>query len=153
RRRGLGGGGCHLPLRVAGHALRGGGAAAGHRRPRISVGAGPRRRGRRGDPRGPPSGEHRAATRGHRAEVRRQGAGAHVTGQIAVIGAGAWGTALAIHLARAGAAPRLWVYEPELLSALTQSRENAWYLPGVRIPDRVRPMGSLADAVSGAELV
>jgi glycerol-3-phosphate dehydrogenase (NAD(P)+) len=76
-----------------------------------------------------------------------------VTSQVAVVGAGAWGTALAIHLARAGAAPRLWVYEPELLSALAESRENAWYLPGVRIPDRVRPMGSLADAVSGAELV
>ena len=35
--------------------------------------------------------------------------------QVAVVGAGAWGTALAVHATRAGHAPRLWVFESELL--------------------------------------
>ena len=73
--------------------------------------------------------------------------------RVAVIGAGAWGTALAIHEARAGYAPRLWVYEPELLGILGQTRENPWYLPGVRVPDAVRPVASLVEAAAGADLV
>ncbi len=73
--------------------------------------------------------------------------------QVAVIGAGAWGTALAIHVARAGYAPRLWVYEPELLGILGRTRENSWYLPGVRVPDAVRPVASLVEAVAGADVV
>ncbi|MGH7266455.1 MAG: NAD(P)H-dependent glycerol-3-phosphate dehydrogenase [Candidatus Rokuibacteriota bacterium] len=70
---------------------------------------------------------------------------------VAVVGAGAWGTALAVQAARAGHAPTLWVYERELLPLLRERRENPWYLPGVRLPDAVTPVGSLADA--GAELV
>lgn len=73
--------------------------------------------------------------------------------RVAVVGAGAWGTALAVHLARAGYAPRLWVFEPELLGLVVGTRENPWYLPGVRLPDGVAPTGSVADAVDGAEVV
>ncbi|HEV8673709.1 MAG TPA: NAD(P)H-dependent glycerol-3-phosphate dehydrogenase [Methylomirabilota bacterium] len=76
-----------------------------------------------------------------------------MTEQIAVIGAGAWGTALAIHLARAGYTPKLWVYERELLELLTRTRENPWYLPGIPVPEAVRPVGSLAEAAGGAGLV
>jgi glycerol-3-phosphate dehydrogenase (NAD(P)+) len=76
-----------------------------------------------------------------------------VTARVAVIGAGAWGTALAVHLARAGYAPRLWVFEPELLARLAATRENAWYLPGVRVPEAVSPVGSLGEAAREAELV
>ncbi|MBI3455851.1 MAG: NAD(P)-dependent glycerol-3-phosphate dehydrogenase [Candidatus Rokubacteria bacterium] len=76
-----------------------------------------------------------------------------MTGQLAVIGAGAWGTALSIHAARAGYAPRLWVHGPELLALLLKSRENPWYLPGVQVPQSVRPTGSLAEAAAGAEVV
>ncbi len=47
-----------------------------------------------------------------------------MTGGVAVIGAGAWGTALAIHAARAGLSPRLWVHEPDLLDVLRKAREN-----------------------------
>jgi glycerol-3-phosphate dehydrogenase (NAD(P)+) len=72
---------------------------------------------------------------------------------VAVIGAGAWGTALAIHLARSGYAPRLWVHEPELLGLLVKTRQNAWYLPEVRLPDAVSPVASLAEAVEGAAIV
>jgi glycerol-3-phosphate dehydrogenase (NAD(P)+) len=76
-----------------------------------------------------------------------------VSERIAVIGAGAWGTALAIHAARAGHAVRLWVYEPELLALLAKTRENPWFLPGVSIPAAVRPVGSLAEAAADAGLV
>jgi glycerol-3-phosphate dehydrogenase (NAD(P)+) len=72
---------------------------------------------------------------------------------IAVVGAGAWGTALAVHAVRAGCAPRLWVFERELLEGLRRTRENSWYLPGVRVPDTVILTASIAEAVGGAELV
>ena len=73
--------------------------------------------------------------------------------RVAVIGAGAWGTALAVQLVRGGHAPRLWVFEPELLGLLRERRENPWYLPTVRLPDAVSPMSVLSEAVAGADLV
>ncbi len=73
--------------------------------------------------------------------------------RLAIVGAGAWGTALAVQAARAGLAPRLWVFEPELLGILRASAENAWYLPGIRLPDAVEPLGDLAAVVEGAETV
>lgn len=75
------------------------------------------------------------------------------TGGLAVIGAGAWGTALAVQGARAGFAPRLWVFEPELLEILQKSFENSWYLPGVRLPGSIEPLGDLGAAVGAAETV
>ncbi len=74
-------------------------------------------------------------------------------GRGAVIGAGAWGSALALQAARAGHAPRLWVYEPELLAQIRSTHENSWYLPGVRLPDTVYPVGSLAEAARDADLL
>jgi glycerol-3-phosphate dehydrogenase (NAD(P)+) len=71
---------------------------------------------------------------------------------VAIVGAGAWGTALAIHLARTGSAPRLWVHEPELLGLLVKTRQNAWYLPEARLPDAVSPVGSLAEALADADI-
>lgn len=68
----------------------------------------------------------------------------------AVIGAGAWGTALSLHLARLGRPVRLWVFEPELASLIQDRRENPWYLPGVRIPPEVSPTPSLEEAVAEA---
>ncbi len=56
-------------------------------------------------------------------------------------------------MARTGHAPRLWVYEAELLGLLRETRENPWFLPGVRLPERVQPVGSLAEAAADAELV
>lgn len=73
--------------------------------------------------------------------------------RLAVVGAGAWGTALAVHLARAGHHPRLWVFEEELLALLRATRENAWYLPGVVLPEAVEPVGELGEAVAGADVV
>jgi glycerol-3-phosphate dehydrogenase (NAD(P)+) len=77
-----------------------------------------------------------------------------VTGErLAVVGAGAWGTALAVQAVRAGFAPRLWVFEPELLALLRTSSENAWYLPGVRLPETIELHGDLGEAVADAETV
>jgi glycerol-3-phosphate dehydrogenase (NAD(P)+) len=72
---------------------------------------------------------------------------------LAVVGAGAWGTALAIQATRAGFAPRLWVYETELLGILRTSFENPWFLPGVRLPESIEPIGDLGAVVSDAETV
>jgi glycerol-3-phosphate dehydrogenase (NAD(P)+) len=74
-------------------------------------------------------------------------------GRLAVVGAGAWGTALAVQATRAGFAPRLWVFEPELLAVLRASYENPWFLPGVRLPEAIDPHGDLATVVRDAEMV
>jgi glycerol-3-phosphate dehydrogenase (NAD(P)+) len=72
---------------------------------------------------------------------------------LAIIGAGGWGTALAITQARAQRPVGLWVYEPELAQAMTRSRENAVYLPGVQLPETVQVGNSMRDVVQGSEIV
>jgi len=57
----------------------------------------------------------------------------------AVVGAGAWGTALAVAFARAGLDVELGCRSREQAEALSATRENARYLPGVELPERVRP--------------
>lgn len=71
---------------------------------------------------------------------------------IAVLGAGAWGTALAIALAGEHA-PRLWARSPDQAAGLAACRENERYLPGFSLPDRVQVTADFAAAVSDAELV
>jgi glycerol-3-phosphate dehydrogenase (NAD(P)+) len=53
---------------------------------------------------------------------------------IAVLGAGAWGTALALHLARNQQQVKLWVYEKAQLTEINATRYNSRYLPGQRLP-------------------
>jgi len=74
---------------------------------------------------------------------------------VAILGAGAWGTALAAHLGRASrtTAVRLWARDASQSSAIESSRENARYLPGVRLPPSVSVLGDLRRAVDGASLV
>lgn len=69
-----------------------------------------------------------------------------------VVGAGAWGTALAMVLAEKRHHVRLWSYEPEVAAAVNQRSENP-YLDGVTLPSGVRAHQDLAAALSGAELV
>jgi len=66
--------------------------------------------------------------------------------EIGVIGAGSWGTALAIQLGRAGQNPTLWGREPEVIAALEQNRCNSVFLPNIPLPDTVRINADL-DAV------
>ncbi len=69
---------------------------------------------------------------------------------VAIVGGGSWGTALAIHLARAGSAPALWVHDPLLASRIARSRDNATYLPGHPLPETIDVTSDLHEAVRGA---
>ncbi len=71
----------------------------------------------------------------------------------AVIGGGAWGTALAAQLAAQGQQVRLWVFEDELVEWIHSRGENPLYLPGVRLPEAVRATSDLGEALEGASLV
>jgi glycerol-3-phosphate dehydrogenase (NAD(P)+) len=72
---------------------------------------------------------------------------------IAIIGAGGWGTALAIAIARDQCDVRLWAYEPYLVETIKATRENPLYLPGATVPDSVCVSNSLSEVVSGARIV
>ena len=69
---------------------------------------------------------------------------------VAVLGAGSWGTALAVHFARAGRPVRLWGRDRALLAALAARRQNERYLAGIAFPDALRVEGELAAALGGA---
>ena len=74
--------------------------------------------------------------------------------EIAIIGAGAWGTALAIVAGRNGQhRVRLWAHEPEVKQSITSRHENDLFLPGVHIPDDVQVTNDLGEALSGCEIV
>lgn len=64
--------------------------------------------------------------------------------RIAVLGAGSWGTALAIHLTRAGFSTRLWARRPELAAELAKRRVNESYLPDATLPEGLEPTGELS---------
>ena len=72
---------------------------------------------------------------------------------IAVLGAGSWGTALAIHLARVGHDVRLWARDPELVEQMIASRANPRYLSESRLPDRVTPVARPQAALQDAKVV
>jgi len=71
----------------------------------------------------------------------------------AVVGAGSWGTALALLLHRNGHPVRLWSYEPEVARAIREEGENRAYLAGVPVPRDLAVTADLAEALRGAELV
>lgn len=74
--------------------------------------------------------------------------------RIAIIGSGAWGTALAISLARRGGhSIALWSHTAAVAGSIAQHRENRRYLPGCTIPENVEPTIALAGAIEGAEIV
>jgi glycerol-3-phosphate dehydrogenase (NAD(P)+) len=74
---------------------------------------------------------------------------------VAVLGAGSWGTALAMHLGRAGVPVRLWARDPELAASMRARRENPRYLPGAVLPEGVSVTAdaNLALGDSGTVLV
>jgi glycerol-3-phosphate dehydrogenase (NAD(P)+) len=70
----------------------------------------------------------------------------------AIIGAGGWGTALAVLWSKRGNAITLWGNDPERAAKLRETRENSEYLPGVKLPDAVRVTSDIADCTS-ADLI
>lgn len=73
--------------------------------------------------------------------------------QIAILGAGSWGTALAIHLGRIGHSIALWGRDPVLVDEMIAERRNARYLPAIDLPACVLPTAALDEAVAAAALV
>jgi len=74
--------------------------------------------------------------------------------EIAVIGAGAWGTGLSIALGRRGAHRiRLWAHEKEVRESIASQRVNELFLPGQVIPESVRAVGDFDQALGGADIV
>jgi len=73
--------------------------------------------------------------------------------EIAIIGAGSWGTALAYTLATNGHSVKLWAYEPEVVAAIRDARENRMFLPGVILPEGIFPTSVLPEALCSAECV
>ena len=76
-----------------------------------------------------------------------------VTGPVAVVGCGSWGTALAIHLGRCGREVRLWGRDADLVGRMAARRCNEVYLPGVELVRSVHPTAALESAVEGAVYV
>ena len=72
--------------------------------------------------------------------------------KFAVIGAGSWGTALAIQLARNGTT-YLWGRKPQHIDEMQKSRKNQKYLPGIVFPDNLIPEKDLEKAISSSDAV
>jgi len=72
---------------------------------------------------------------------------------IAVIGGGAFGTAMACVVRRSGHEVMLWAREPEVAASINQEALNPLFLPGVRLPAGIRATFDLAAACKGAELL
>ena len=73
--------------------------------------------------------------------------------QIAVIGAGSWGTALAVIAARAGHGVRLWSRNDEVVRSINEQHVNSCYLRSTSIPDSVTATSDLAAALQDASMV
>jgi len=72
---------------------------------------------------------------------------------IAVIGAGSWGTALALLLGKKGHSVRLWGHRLEHVAAIQENRENLAYLPGFPFPDTITPTADISTAVKAASII
>jgi glycerol-3-phosphate dehydrogenase (NAD(P)+) len=71
----------------------------------------------------------------------------------AVLGAGAWGTALALVLSGKGRPVRLWTWQREHAEALVRERENRQFFPGFELPSELRVSADLERTLDGAEWV
>lgn len=74
--------------------------------------------------------------------------------KIAIMGAGAWGTALALNLAaRGGHALTLWAHNPDLAESIRDHHENSAFLPGFPLPASIIVTASAAEALQDAEII
>lgn len=73
--------------------------------------------------------------------------------RISVLGAGSWGTALSLLLAKNGYEVDLWVYEKKLCHEMRDKRENSIFLPGFTIPESIHPTNSLKDTIKSNSII
>jgi glycerol-3-phosphate dehydrogenase (NAD(P)+) len=76
-----------------------------------------------------------------------------VSGKVAVLGAGSWGTAFSIVLADAGNDVTIWARREEVAASINDGRENVEYLPGIELPPAVRATHDPEHALMDADLV
>ena len=76
-----------------------------------------------------------------------------MTTKICVIGAGSWGTALAISLSKKGHIVNIWMRNENQYSQMNKTRENAKYLPGVVLPENIMLYNNIYEAVKGANII
>ena len=72
---------------------------------------------------------------------------------VAVLGAGSYGSALAVSLARNGHNTLIWGHELEHIEQLQSDRENKAFLPGVAFPERLHPEGDLAKCLAATDTI
>lgn len=72
--------------------------------------------------------------------------------RISVVGAGAWGTALALTAALAGRSVTLWARESDVIDSVGRTRQNARFLPGIPLPPNVRATSDLAETAKAQAL-
>ena len=72
---------------------------------------------------------------------------------VTILGAGSWGTALAVHVARSGREVRLWARDATHVDAISRDRVNPRYLSDVSIPESVRPFARIDEALDGVDFV
>lgn len=73
------------------------------------------------------------------------------TKTIAILGAGSWGTAVAVHLASHGNRVLLWGHHPEHVEDMKKQRVNKRYMPDIKFPASLTPVSNLEEAVTEAE--
>ncbi|WP_139981860.1 NAD(P)H-dependent glycerol-3-phosphate dehydrogenase [Nocardioides litoris] len=76
-----------------------------------------------------------------------------MSGKVAVLSAGSWGTAFSIVLADGGNDVTLWARREEVVADIVERRENAEYLPGVQLPPSVDATADVEKALHGADVV
>jgi glycerol-3-phosphate dehydrogenase (NAD(P)+) len=72
---------------------------------------------------------------------------------LAILGAGSWGTALAVALSPRFERIRLWAHETDLVERMAGARENDIFLPGIRLPDNVTPLADFEPTLNAADVV
>lgn len=70
-----------------------------------------------------------------------------------MLGAGSWGTAVAVHLAKCGNPVLLWGHNLEHVKDMVEQRINSRYLPGIKFPDLLRPMINLEKCIQEADIL
>jgi glycerol-3-phosphate dehydrogenase (NAD(P)+) len=71
--------------------------------------------------------------------------------RLAIIGGGAWGTALAMVANRAGAVPVLWARDPDVVATINQHHQNPLFLPAVTLDPAITATVDMASAIGGSE--